>query len=230
MLNQQDINYAIEQISIYEQNNAGIGRWKNNNKQHLFLQWQEESGHRAEDKKGSIKKPFEKEQYILWKVNKFGWSRSKGTERWNEFLAEGHERDYKGDDGQVRLWLVETEYADQSKTKYLDQRSQSQSEVIKNPSQSDAYALAMHVHAQGAATNFQHGFFRGQAGLPHLAKDEDDELEESSEEGDRAEGDTSTKRDQKNGEPPLKKLKGNIVKLRTNFNDSMYDSVNKVQP
>ena len=33
----QDINYAIEQITVHESNNAAVGKWKHSNKQHLTM-------------------------------------------------------------------------------------------------------------------------------------------------------------------------------------------------
>ena len=68
----------------------------------------------------------------------------------------------------MRLWLPKEEYIDNSKNKYLDQRSQTKSEVIKNPTLADVEALTTHVHDRGRALNFQNDFFRGGVGIPFL--------------------------------------------------------------
>ena len=65
--------------------------------------WQETSGVKFSKDEGDKETPFEKEQFILDKINNFGWARSKASEKWNEHLAENWDRDNKGEDGAIRL-------------------------------------------------------------------------------------------------------------------------------
>ncbi len=223
----QDINFAIEEISRHEAQNAGIAKWCRGNKQHLHLIWQEESGSRLEEIKGSRTTPFEKNEWVIRQVNKKGWSRPKALDKWNEHLADSWERDNKGEDGELRLWLPKKEYKDQERTKYLDQGAKTSSEIIKDPNAEDVFALTMHVHKKAESLNFQHAFFHGGAGVPFLgvARDEQN-ADGASEDGGRCGGEEST--DAESGAPPLKKLKGNIVKLRAAFNQTMATTVSKV--
>ena len=114
-------------------------------------------------------------------------------DRWGEVEAENWTRDYKGDHGQLRLWLPKEEYIDESTNKYLDHRSQTKSEPIKNPSVADAEALTMHVHTRKRSMNFQNDFFHGGCGIPFLpqgSKQVDAEKEDADQALDADEGDS----------------------------------------
>ena len=69
----KDVNKAIAAITQHAEANAGISKWKNTNKQHLNLEWQEESGARLNQAKGQRLKPFEKEEFVIKHVTKKGW-------------------------------------------------------------------------------------------------------------------------------------------------------------
>ena len=69
----KDVNKAIAAITQHAEVNAGISKWKNTNKQHLNLEWQEESGARLNQAKGQRLKPFEKEEFVIKHVTKKGW-------------------------------------------------------------------------------------------------------------------------------------------------------------
>lgn len=159
-------------------------------------------------------------------MRKKGWPREKCQEKWNQQLAESWERDHAGEDGELRLWLPKKEYKIKEKEDYMDQRTSTQSENIKNPSASDVYALTMHVHAKSKCLNFQHSFFHGGAGTPYLnmvsreaegvPAGEDGDGDEENEDGSG-----------RVAEPPVKKLKGAIVKLRAQFNQVMDKTASK---
>ena len=111
-------------------------------------------------------------------------------DRWGEYEAENHERDHKGERGGLRLWLPKFEYIDDSKNKYLDQRSHTESEAIKNPNQQDVEALTLHVHARSRALNFQNAFFHGGAGIPFLPQDAAAKKDKEDEASDQEQGDS----------------------------------------
>ena len=209
----------MSQISKQEEANAGIAKWKNTNKQHLNLQWQEDSGSRISDRKGEEVSPIEEEEFILKMGRKKGWTREKSQEKWNQHLGENWDRDHSGEDGGIRLWLPKKEYKIKEKDTYMDQRASTTSEIIKNASASDVYALTMHVHAKTKALNFQHSFFSGGAGTPYAS------MAERASEGVDMEGvveDCDEDADEsKCVEPPVKKLKGQIIKLRASFHGIM---------
>ena len=69
----KDMNKAVAAITQQEENNAGIAKWRNSNKQHLEMTWQEQSGSRLIQDNGIRKKPYEKEEYILRQMSKKGW-------------------------------------------------------------------------------------------------------------------------------------------------------------
>ena len=140
-------------------------------------------------------------------------------------MAESWDRDQKGEDGELRLWLPKKEYKIKEKEDYMDQRASTLSETIKNPSATDVYALTMHVHARAKCLNFQHSFFHGGAGTPYL------NMSSREAEGVTAEdGDEENENEDGSGrvaEPPVKKLKGAIVKLRAQFNQVMDKTASK---
>ena len=149
---------------------------------------------------------------------KKGWSREKALGKWNERLAESWERDHGGDDGEFRLWLPKKDYKRTEKETYMDQRANTSSEIIKNPSASDVYAMTMHVHAKAKTLHFQHSFFQGGAGTPYASMVEHaaDGVDMDTEDRDDNADDTKDC-----AEPPVKKLKGQIIKLRATFNEVM---------
>ena len=112
----------------------------------------------------------------------------------------------------------------------MDQRSQSNSENIKNPDSADVHALSMFVHAKATACNFQHAFFKGGSGVPYIsgpsAEDADEDAGErqaAAQDGDEDEGEPQAAAE--GSEAPPKKLKGNITKLRASFNKKMGDTL-----
>ena len=228
----QDPQLAAEQLTEHEQHNAAIVKWKVGGKQYASLAWQEETGHRLQDSLNSGTEPFEKEEWILRQIRKKGWERPDCIHKWNEYEADNFDRDYKGDKGQLRLWLPKKESKDQQRQQYMDFRSQSNSENIKNPDSADVHALSMFVHARATANNFQHQFFKGGSGVPYIsaasaedAHDEDDR-QAAAQDGDQDAG--ARQAAAQGSEQAPKKLKGNIVKLRTAFNKKMGDTLTQV--
>ena len=165
------------------------------------------------------------QEYILKMMRKKGWTRDKCQEKWNEQLAESWERDHNGDEGELRLWLPKKEYRLKEKDNYMDQRASTTSETIKNASAADVFALTMHVHSRARSLNFQHSFFHGGAGTPYSnmsSREESEGVPMDTEDGDEN-GDGS----KEVVEPPVKKLKGAIVKLRAQFNGIMDKTAEK---
>lgn len=229
----KDPQHAIKELENHAAKNAGVAKWKNSNKQHLVAQWEEQTGHRIRDEKGKQRQPFEQEEWIRKNVNEKGWDRQYCEEQWGEYLAENTKRDYKGRRGEVRLWLVGLEYDADIKEKYMDQAATTKSEEIKNPKAEEMYALHMHVHDQARALNHQHEFFKGGAGAPSgtsfpASKPSENPLEATpsvdGEVPDAADGEHEGVA----SEPPMKKLKGNIIKIRVGFNDSLEAGSTKV--
>ena len=69
----KDVNKAIAAITQQEQNNAGIAKWKNTNKQHLLLTWVEESGSRLNQALCRRLKAYEKEEFVIRHITRKGW-------------------------------------------------------------------------------------------------------------------------------------------------------------
>ena len=229
----EDISFAIRSIEEEAANNAGVGRWGNSNKQYLTAQWTEKTGSELSAEDGKRRRPFEEEEYILRMMRKKGRLRDYWKEKWDEFDAVTQRRDTKGEGGSKRLWLFAGEWEDEKKRKYMDVGATVASELLKNPKADDVHALHMHVHDQSKATNFQHSFFQGGAGTPGGGRlgllDGRGKADDNAGGNSEDDAEAVVKSDQhKVQEPPLKKLKGNIIKLRASFNDSLDANVTKV--
>ena len=225
-----DINFAIEELTLQETICAGIKKWgKSTTKQHESLQLQEKSGSTLNDKSGVIVVPYEKEEWILRQINKKGRTREWASNRWNEHLAGKWTQDYKGEDGQIRLWLPKYEFTEQSRSKFLENSSFSNSDVIKNPSQDDVYALSMFIHARHNALTFNHSFFTGGCGIPYISEKGGSGSDEQ-EDGGAADPSTPKKGGEEGAQPAIeiKPLKGPIVSLRVRVSANMDKSVNQV--
>ena len=110
-------------------------------------------------------RPFEKEQYILKMMRRFGIIRERASQEWNGFEANDTRLDYKGRDGQIRLWLQSEEGQEKAKERYKDFASEEGSDRIKQPTAEVRDALRRHAH--GAAQGCGHGdeFFHGRSTL-----------------------------------------------------------------
>ena len=185
---------------------------------------------------GNMLSPFEKEEWIERQVTKKKWPRPEAEEGWDQLVAENHRRDWKGRQGEIRLWLNKREFSIQSKEKYMDIAANTISEDIKNAKAEDVYALQMHVHDKAKTINTQHAFFQGGAGTPMAAAfhkqqgagkaEGADGSGKKKDDGD--DDDADCERVDLEPEPALKKLKGNIIKLRTNFNTVLENNMDKV--
>ena len=52
-----------------------------------------------------ITEPFEKEQFIIREMQKYGRTRDRAALKWAAHEKQGFKRDHDGDEGQMRLWL-----------------------------------------------------------------------------------------------------------------------------
>ena len=112
--------------------------------------------------------------------------------------------------------------------KFEEHKVESQSEVLKNASAEDVQALRQHVHARAEAAPFGSGFLSGQQSSSsagpaqgHKRDDDSDGDEDMPEDA----GDPA----QKGEVQPIKKLKGNIVRLRTAVYKSGQDALTKLK-
>jgi hypothetical protein len=132
----KDTSVAIQEIEDQQSKHAGISKWKQDGKQTQNHAWAEDRGTRASNKSGQLCKPFEKQQFLIQKTSKYGWSDSRALARWNEHINDNYKQDHLGDDGQLRLWLPK-EYEDKGKEKYEDLAAQSRSENLKDATNED---------------------------------------------------------------------------------------------
>ena len=122
-------------------------------------EWNARFGLRVSIKEGAKTKPFEKREFIIRQVSKFGRSEEQAKGLWNEAEASSCRRDQ----GQLRLWLAKGEYEDKSKERYVDESALEGTNRKKKMKDKDRDAMRMHVHELG--TGFGHEFFQGQSSV-----------------------------------------------------------------
>jgi hypothetical protein len=143
-------SFAVGEVERLEQKKASISKWKGHDDQIQNAQFVEDRGSRAQSESGDFKEPWEKEEFIIEKTAKKGWSREKATNRWNELCAttSAEDRDFKGDDGGERFWLPR-EFKSTSNVKYEDVKAQESTDVLKKASIEERDALRRFVHVRG---------------------------------------------------------------------------------
>ena len=141
-------------------------------------EWNERFGLETSVTEGSRTTPFEKIQYLLRQQKKFGRSEAEALSLWNQAVASDAKRDYKGFQGQIRLWLPKEDYVLKESKRYVDQAAVEGSNRKKNVREADRDAMRLHVGE--LSTNFGHEFFANQsslsapaAGVQEAEQDED---------------------------------------------------------
>jgi hypothetical protein len=230
----KDPVFMVKQIEASCVERASVGRWKNQQ----FLtnaQWEEEAGFRINDVSGQQLHPYEKEQWILKKIAKYGWTRSRADGRWCEMLVENWEQDRKGEDGDTRLWLPK-DFKQKDKGNFQNMGVKERSDVLKDHTQEELDALRRHVHDKAPTMSHHADFFKGKSGV-RLSDDQAPRREQRADAATVADkgsaNDDSDEEPSKDtdsiptDEPAFKKLKGNIVKLRTTASEGMEKAVDK---
>ena len=109
--------------------------------------------------------PFEKEQWLLKQINKFGRKRPEAEQQWTEYEANPLVKDdHFGFKGQKRLWLKKGEFIDNTKKQYLDGAATFDGERAKSPRERVAEAFRNHAHDMfnsAAGVNSGNAFFQG---------------------------------------------------------------------
>jgi hypothetical protein len=228
-----DRAFTINEIADQESKNAGVGKWMKSNKQYQSFSWQEDHGLRIANKSGVLIKPWEEGQWKIAKQRDFGWSESKANSGWLTLFSQSWEKNFKGENGTQRLWLPD-EYKDQAKEKYEDFRAHVGSEVLKDPSETDAQALLDHVHTRSNYVDNNSEFLQGRAKAIAQGSDirgEKRKREVVAESASREVDDEERDQDDSNDEePPVKKLKGNITTLKSGQMKLMTSALKNVTP
>ena len=148
---------AVEMIAEWSQRNIASPLFRNGVCD--WNEWNARFGLRVSIKEGAKTKPFEKREFIIRQVSKFGRSEEQAKGLWNEAEASSCRRDQ----GQLRLWLAKGEYEDKSKERYVDESALEGTNRKKKMKDKDRDAMRMHVHELG--TGFGHEFFQGQSSV-----------------------------------------------------------------
>jgi len=97
----KDLEVAGIEVEEYCKNHMVAGS-KSHSGGTDWAEWFERYGLLLEDKDVKRTKPYEKEEYIIRQINKFGRSRDRATAKWNAAQAGNCHRDWEGDEGQLR--------------------------------------------------------------------------------------------------------------------------------
>jgi hypothetical protein len=143
-------------------------------------------------------------------------------------LDEHWDQDEKGDSG-TRLWLPK-DFKQFDRGLYQDSGVKERSDVLKDPTSQDLDALRRHVHDKAEVLTHGGQFFKGGSGVdltePGAARAGSkrglDACDGGEGQGDQADEEEATY------EPPVKKLKGNITKLRLGAYEIAQKGVDKL--
>ena len=133
-----------------------------------WAEWNSRYGLQVGVREGSMKIPFEKRQFVIRQVTKFGRTEKEAESLWNQAEAENHKRDYKGFNGQLRLWLAKQEYQDSYKDKHVNEEAIEGSNRKKKIKESDRDAMRLHVDE--LQLGHHHEFFHGRSSLASSSK------------------------------------------------------------
>ena len=131
-----------------------------------WVEFNQRHGIRLEESEGNRLAPFEKEQWILRAINKFGRTREEATDQWDLYTRTPGKEDYFGYKNQLRLWLPKTEFIDTTRTKFIEAACLEGSDKRKNPNAAtvDAHRLAVHdKFSKPYGVSHGHQFFAGRA-------------------------------------------------------------------
>ena len=169
----KDDDQAVDHVTNEAARNVGLKKYAKK-KLISWSEWNQRFGKRAYTNEGERKVPYEKRQFTIRQVNKFGRSNERAEELWELADARAAKRDNCGDGGQKRLWLTKTEFIDVGKETFMEAAATEGSDRIKNPGNDVLDAMRLHAHRlQGH--NEGHEFFRGMSTLH--AQDAQKELE-----------------------------------------------------
>ena len=160
-----DVSFAVSEIEGHCSTTAAVSKWKDPEKQTQNTTLVEQSGQRTVNSDVLERKPYEKDQFIIKKVTKFGWDKDDAKDCWQDMLRENHPQDNKGRHGGTRLWLSKESML-QTREKYKDLAENIASETIKNATAEDHEALRMHIHERAATDLFNSDdFLKGKSGI-----------------------------------------------------------------
>ncbi len=128
-----------------------------------WAQWTSKYGKRTAAESHVQTKPFEKQEFVLREMRKFGRTDAGAKSKWNQYESENYVRDYKGEDGQLRLWLPSKHFKDSVEESYIEHGTTEGSDVRKQVTDEQRDTLRRHVHE--AVGSLGHEFFRGRSTL-----------------------------------------------------------------
>lgn len=178
-----DTETMVEEVMKFASLNADVPEAKTK-KQVNWTDFNRRHGISQERSQTARTAPFEREQWILRQVNKFGRKREFAAAQWEQFGSSGVARaDYLGFNGQVRLWLPKGEFEDSTLRKFIEGSMNQTIDRKKNLKDSGVDALRNHVHdmfnQHGVSPNDD--FFKGatlqKAPSSCNKRDRDDEAE-----------------------------------------------------
>ena len=143
----KDHDVMVEEVGIFAAANADVPGAKKKKKRMNWAEFRTRNGVRKNKKDGSRRVPFEKEQWILREVNKFGRRRDQATQEWDKHDRDHLvDKDYMGFQSQVRLWLRKTEWRDIEMERFIEGAAQEGGERQRNPNSETRLALRNHAH------------------------------------------------------------------------------------
>lgn len=128
-----------------------------------WVEWQERYGRKTSKAKVKIGIPYEKKQYIIKRMGKFGRTAKEAEDEWNEWLASEVERDHYGFKGQVRLWIDDKEQKELRQEVFIEKVACEGSDRRKNPTAQDRDDLRKFASADRPLAS--HEFFSGKSTL-----------------------------------------------------------------
>ncbi|CAE7249381.1 unnamed protein product [Symbiodinium sp. CCMP2456] len=152
---------AVEMVEEWSQRNIASPLFKNGVCD--WSEWNARFGLRVSIREGAKTKPYEKREFIIRQVSKFGRTEEQAKGLWNEAEASSCRRDHGGFQGQLRLWLAKEEYEDKAKERFVDESALEGTNRKKKMKDKDRDAMRMHVHELN--TGFGHEFFQGQSSV-----------------------------------------------------------------
>ena len=155
---------AQEVMTEYEVNNPDHSKF---NKKHV-IQWgtfkkRRKVGQVYRSRKGC--KPYEFKQWLKRGTNEMGWTDTESKNQWKKWLASNVDRDTKGLDDQLRLWIpvIEEKHWDDEKAKEweLEEGGDVEKDFASKGDLKNALVNHLSV-ASGSSPMDQDAFFNGQ--------------------------------------------------------------------
>ena len=124
----KDTNFANDEIMKMEEESPP-GKWARKPLVN-FAQFEQRFGKRDSNVHKKRGTPYEKKQFTIRRMTKFGRSDAEAEHEWNEYHDDVRiERDNGGFKGQLRLWLEDKEFKDRINEQFMERTGVERSDV-----------------------------------------------------------------------------------------------------